>query len=240
MPKTKKKRTKKYKPRVLKVPPMVLDYWEELSDGERHNLDLAGFVALDTIRRGEGEIKNCQDVCLAIQSGYIAAQRFGAEWKVKALMLIAYCGVQLAADYLKKGRKVDAWMLEPAQAALEVVADMEAQCTRRELGENIQETIRHVDKICRFDPEALWTVAPDYARNAHRDDLEPVKAVEGRRALTFMHGSPVIGYVVDDEECGRVIWREPATETNLPITSPVLCLLASKDEEPWEWRKSNN
>lgn len=94
--------------------------------------------------------------------------------------------------------------------------------------------------ICRFDPEALWTVAPDYARNAHRDDLEPVKAVEGRRALTFMHGSPVIGYVVDDEECGRVIWREPATETNLPITSPVLCLLASKDEEPWEWRKSNN
>lgn len=118
MPKTKKRRTKKYKPRALKVPPMVLDYWEELSDGERHNLDLAGFVALDTIRRGEGEIKNCQDVCLAIQSGYIAAQRFGAEWKVKALMLIAYCGVQLAADYLKKGRKVDAWMLEPAQAAL--------------------------------------------------------------------------------------------------------------------------
>ena len=240
MAKTKKRRTKKYKPRALKVPPMVLDYWEELSEGERHNLDLAGFVALDTIRRGEGEIKNCQDVCLAIQSGYIAAQRFGAEWKVKALMLIAYCGVQLAADYLKKGRKVDAWMLEPAQAALEVVADMEAQCTRRELGENIQETFRHVDKICRFDPEALWTVAPDYARNAHRDDLEPVKAVEGRRALTFMHGSPVIGYVVDDEERGRVIWREPKTETNLPITGPVLCLLASKDEEPWEWRKSNN
>nr|DAO35486.1 MAG TPA: hypothetical protein [Caudoviricetes sp.] len=240
MPKTKKRRTKKYKPRALKVPPMVLDYWEELSEGERHNLDLAGFVALDTIRRGEGEIKNCQDVCLAIQSGYIAAQRFGAEWKVKALMLIAYCGVQLAANYLKKGRKVDAWMLEPAQAALEVVADMEAQCTRRELGENIQETIRHVDKICRFDPEALWTVAPDYARNAHRDDLEPVKAVEGRRALTFMHGSPVIGYVVDDEECGRVIWREPKTETNLPITGPVLCLLASPDEEPWAWRKTNS
>lgn len=239
MPKTKKRRTKKYKPRALKVPPMVLDYWEELSEGERHNLDLAGFVALDTIRRGEGEIKNCQDVCLAIQSGYIAAQRFGAEWKVKALMLIAYCGVQLAADYLKKGRKVDAWMLEPAQAALEVVADMEAQCTRRELGENIQETFRHVDKICRFDPEALWTVAPDFARNAHWDKPEPVKAVEGRRALTFMHGSPVIGYVVDDEECGRVIWREPTTETNLPITSPVLCLLASKDEEPWEWRKTN-
>lgn len=240
MPKTKKRRTKKYKPRALKVPPMVLDYWEELSEGERHNLDLAGFVALDTIRRGEGEIKNCQDVCLAIQSGYIAAQRFGAEWKVKALMLIAYCGVQLAADYLKKGRKVDAWMLEPAQAALEVVADMEAQCTRRELGENIQETFRHVDKICRFDPEALWTVAPDYARNAHRDDLEPVKAVEGRRALTFMHGSPVIGYVVDDEERGRVIWREPKTETNLPITGPVLCLLASPDEEPWAWRKTNS
>lgn len=240
MPKTKKRRTKKYKPRALKVPPMVLDYWEELSDGERHNLDLAGFVALDTIRRGEGEIKNCQDVCLAIQSGYIAAQRFGAEWKVKALMLIAYCGVQLAADYLKKGRKVDAWMLEPAQAALEVVADMEAQCTRRELGENIQETFRHVDKICRFDPEALWTVAPDYARNAQKDEPEPVKAVEGRRALTFMHGSPVIGYVVDDEECGRVIWREPKTETNLPITGPVLCLLASPDEEPWAWRKTNS
>lgn len=239
MAKTKKRRTKKYKPRALKVPPMVLDYWEELSEGERHNLDLAGFVVLDTIRRGEGEIKNCQDVCLAIQSGYIAALRFGEEWRVKALMLIAYCGVQLAADYLKKGRKVDAWMLEPAQAALEVVADMEAQCTRRELGENIQETFRHEDKICRFDPEALWTVAPDFARNAHRDDLEPVKAVKGRRALTFMHGSPVIGYVVDDEECGRVIWREPATETNLPITSPVLCLLASKDEEPWEWRKTN-
>lgn len=155
-------------------------------------------------------------------------------------MLIAYCGVQLAADYLKKGRKVDAWMLEPAQAALEVVADMEVQCTRRELGENIQETIRHVDKICRFDPEALWTVAPDYARNAQTDKPEPVKAVEGRRALTFMHGSPVIGYVVDDEERGRVIWREPATATNLPIIGPVLCLLASKDEEPWEWRKSNN
>lgn len=155
-------------------------------------------------------------------------------------MLIAYCGVQLAADYLKKGRKVDAWMLEPAQAALEVVADMEAQCTRRELGENIQETFRHVDKICRFDPEALWTVAPDYARNAQTDKPEPVKAVEGRRALTFMHGSPVIGYVVDDEERGRVIWREPATATNLPIIGPVLCLLASKDEEPWEWRKSNN
>lgn len=60
MAKTKKRRTKKYKPRALKVPPMVLDYWEELSEGERHNLDLAGFVALDTIRRGEGEIKNCQ------------------------------------------------------------------------------------------------------------------------------------------------------------------------------------
>lgn len=240
MAKTKKRRTKKYKPRALKVPPMVLDYWEELSEGERHNLDLAGFVALDTIRRGEGEIKNCQDVCLAIQSGYIAAQRFGAEWKVKALMLIAYCGVQLAANYLKKGRKVDAWMLEPAQAALEVVADMEAQCTRRELGENIQETFRHVDKICRFDPEALWTVAPDFARNAHWDKPEPVKAVEGRRALTFMHGSPVIGYVVDDEECGRVIWREPKTETNLPITGPVLCLLASPDEEPWAWRKTNS
>jgi len=179
-------------------------------------------------------------VCLAIQSGYIAAQRFGAEWKVKALMLIAYCGVQLAADYLKKGRKVDAWMLEPAQAALEVVADMEAQCTRRELGENIQETFRHVDKICRFDPEALWTVAPDFARNAHWDKPEPVKAVEGRRALTFMHGSPVIGYVVDDEERGRVIWREPKTETNLPITGPVLCLLASPDEEPWAWRKTNS
>lgn len=120
----------------------------------------------------------------------------------------------------------------------EVVADMEAQCTRRELGENIQETFRHVDKICRFDPEALWTVAPDYARNAQKDEPEPVKAVEGRRALTFMHGSPVIGYVVRDGE--RVIWREPKTETNLPITGPVLCLLASPDEELWAWRKTNS
>lgn len=191
MAKAKKKRTKKYRPRALKLPPMVLDCWDPLSDKDRADLDLAGFLPL-------------------------------------------------AADYLKKGRKVDAWMLEPAQAALEVVADMEAQCTRRELGENIQETIRHVDKICRFDPEALWTVAPDYARNAQTDKPEPVKAVEGRRALTFMHGSPVIGYVVDDEERGRVIWREPKTETNLPITGPVLCLLESPDEEPWAWRKTNS
>lgn len=240
MAKAKKKRTKKYRPRALKLPPMVLDCWDPLSDKDRADLDLAGFLPLAAIRSGEGTIDNCQNVCLAIQSGYIAALRFGEEWRVKALMLIAYCGVQLAADYLRKGRKVDAWMLEPAQAALEVVADMEAQCTRRELGENIQETIRHVDKICRFDPEALWTVAPDYARNAQTDKPEPVKAVEGRRALTFMHGSPVIGYVVDDEERGRVIWREPKTETNLPITGPVLCLLESPDEEPWAWRKTNS
>lgn len=216
MAKAKKKRTKKYRPRALKLPPMVLDCWDPLSDKDRADLDLAGFLPLAAIRSGEGTIDNCQNVCLAIQSGYIAA------------------------DYLKKGRQVESWMLEPAQAALEVVADMEAQCTRRELGENIQETFRHVDKICRFDPEALWTVAPDYARNAQKDKPEPVKAVEGRRALTFMHGSPVIGYVVDDEECGRVIWREPKTETNLPITGPVLCLLASPDEEPWAWRKTNS
>lgn len=216
MAKAKKKRTKKYRPRALKLPPMVLDCWDPLSDKDRADLDLAGFLPLAAIRSGEGTIDNCQNVCLAIQSGYIAA------------------------DYLKKGRQVESWMLEPAQAALEVVADMEAQCTRRELGENIQETFRHVDKICRFDPEALWTVAPDYARNAQKDEPEPVKAVEGRRALTFMHGSPVIGYVVDDEECGRVIWREPKTETNLPITGPVLCLLASPDEEPWAWRKTNS
>lgn len=215
MAKAKKKRTKKYRPRALKLPPMVLDCWDPLSDKDRADLDLAGFLPLAAIRSGEGTIDNCQNVCLAIQSGYIAALRFGEEWRVKALMLIAYCGVQLAAD-------------------------MEAQCTRRELGENIQETFRHVDKICRFDPEALWTVAPDYARNAQTDKPEPVKAVEGRRALTFMHGSPVIGYVVDDEECGRVIWREPKTETNLPITGPVLCLLASPDEEPWAWRKTNS
>ena len=215
MAKAKKKRTKKYRPRALKLPPMVLDCWDPLSDKDRADLDLAGFLPLAAIRSGEGTIDNCQSVCLAIQSGYIAALRFGEEWRVKALMLIAYCGVQLAAD-------------------------MEAQCTRRELGENIQETFRHVDKICRFDPEALWTVAPDYARNAQKDEPEPVKAVEGRRALTFMHGSPVIGYVVDDEECGRVIWREPKTETNLPITGPVLCLLASPDEEPWAWRKTNS
>ena len=133
MAKAKKKRTKKYRPRALKLPPMVLDCWDPLSDKDRADLDLAGFLPLAAIRSGEGTIDNCQNVCLAIQSGYIAALRFGEEWRVKALMLIAYCGVQLAADYLKKGRKVDAWMLEPAQAALEVVADMEAQCTRREL-----------------------------------------------------------------------------------------------------------
>lgn len=202
MSKPKKKRAKAYKPKPVRTPYLLAKLAPELTQEQRDHLDLVGFLALDAIRRGEGEIKNCQDVCLALQSGYIAAQRFGAEWKVKALMLIAYCGVQLAADYIKKGRQVEAWMLDPAQAALEVVADMEAQCTRRELGENIQETFRHVHQICRFDPEALWTVAPDYARNAHRDKTEPVNAVEGRRALTFMHGSPVIGYVVEDDERG--------------------------------------
>lgn len=82
-----------------------------------------------------------------------------------------------------------------------------------------------------------YYAGPDYIDEAQQREIQ--KAV-GRRAMTFMHGSPVIGYVVDDEECGRVIWREPKTETNLPITGPVLCLLASPDEEPWAWRKTNS
>lgn len=93
MAKAKKKRTKKYRPRALKLPPMVLDCWGPLSDKDRADLDLAGFLPLAAIRSGEGTIDNCQNVCLAIQSGYIAALRFGEEWRVKALMLIAYCGV---------------------------------------------------------------------------------------------------------------------------------------------------
>ena len=100
MAKAKKKRTKKYRPRALKLPPMVLDCWDPLSDKDRADLDLAGFLPLAAIRSGEGTIDNCQNVCLAIQSGYIAALRFGEEWKVKALMLIAYCGVQLAAEFI--------------------------------------------------------------------------------------------------------------------------------------------
>ena len=238
MAKAKKKRTKKYRPRALKLPPMVLDCWDPLSDKDRADLDLAGFLPLAAIRSGEGTIDNCQNVCLAIQSGYIAAQRFGEEWRVKALMLIAYCGVQLAAEFIKQGKPVEPWMLDPAQAALEVVADMEAQCSRRELCENIQETFRNVHRICKFEPEALWVVTPENAVCADDGEVKGINFLEGRRALTFMHGSSIIWYVVRDGE--RVIWREPKTETNLPITGPVLCLLASPDEEPWAWRKTNS
>ena len=153
-------------------------------------------------------------------------------------MLIANCGVQLAAEFIKQGKPVEPWMLDPAQAALEVVADMEAQCSRRELCENIQETFRNVHRICKFEPEALWVVTPENAVCADDGEVKGINFLEGRRALTFMHGSPIIGYVVRDGE--RVIWREPKTETNLPITGPVLCLLASPDEEPWAWRKTNS
>ena len=226
MAKAKKKRTKKYRPRALKLPPMVLDCWDPLSDKDSADLDLAGFLPLAAIRSGEGTIDNCQNVCLAIQSGYIAALRFGEEWRVKALMLI------------KQGKPVEPWMLDPAQAALEVVADMEAQCSRRELCENIQETFRNVHRICKFEPEALWVVTPENAVCADDGEVKGINFLEGRRALTFMHGSPIIGYVVRDGE--RVIWREPKTETNLPITGPVLCLPASPDEEPWAWRKTNS
>lgn len=238
MAKAKKKRTKKYRPRALKLPPMVLDCWDPLSDKDRADLDLAGFLPLAAIRSGEGTIDNCQNVCLAIQSGYIAALRFGEEWRVKALMLIAYCGVQLAAEFIKQGKPVEPWMLDPAQAALEVVADMEAQCSRRELCENIQETFRNVHRICKFEPEALWVVTPEQAMCSDDGEVKGLDYLEGRRALTFMHGSPIIGYVVRDGE--RVIWREPSTETNLPITSPVLCLLADPEENPWYWREGDS
>lgn len=189
MAKAKKKRTKKYRPRALKLPPIVLDCWDPLSDKDRADLDLAGFLPL-------------------------------------------------AAEFIKQGKPVEPWMLDPAQAALEVVADMEAQCSRRELCENIQETFRNVHRICKFEPEALWVVTPENAVCADDGEVKGINFLEGRRALTFMHGSPIIGYVVRDGE--RVIWREPKTETNLPITGPVLCLLASPDEEPWAWRKTNS
>ena len=44
MAKAKKKRTKKYRPRALKLPPMVLDCWDQLSDKDSADLDLAGFL----------------------------------------------------------------------------------------------------------------------------------------------------------------------------------------------------
>ena len=41
MAKAKKKRTKKYRPRALKLPPMVLDCWDPLSDKDSADLDPA-------------------------------------------------------------------------------------------------------------------------------------------------------------------------------------------------------
>lgn len=172
-------------------------------------------------------------------SGYLTASRFGSEWTVKLLMQIAYCGVQWAAACIQAGRPVEEWMLEPAQHALQVLSDMEHQCDRVELCVTHQATIRHRKDICRFDPAALHVVYPERFINAGDEDDEPEEAVFGRIGLTYLHGSPISGYLTRDD-LGRVVWVDPKAEVRIHVTEPIFVLIPDPDKKPYEWMEEEN
>lgn len=239
MPKPKKKRTKTYKPRQIMLPPMVLGCLPEMTDKERADLDLAGLLPLDCIKRGEGTMRNCQDVLLALKSGFVTAERFDDEWRIKLLMQIAYCGITVAANYIEAKKPIQPWMTDPAEDALKLLCDMEAHFGRVELCLNHQKTIHHRERICRFDMMALNIADPSSRtlKNAVRMEDEPISGLFGMSGITYLHNSALTGYLYPDEERGRLLWLDGKTGANIPVERPIMILKEDRNEKPYDWKQ---
>ena len=236
MSKPKKKRSKAYRPKAVERPQnLMVRLLPELSDADRTKIDLASLLPLDAIRRGEGTKENVEYVLASLLVGWILGAAFEEEtrWPAKAQMMVGYGGMLVAEECIKAGtpEKVQQWMVEPAQHALELLGDLERTLTRAELHKAYDVAAKDQRKLCCMDSVAV--IRPD--------DPSSWKRAYDFQGVTYLHGSATCGIL--DELDGALFWWDPDDDVRIRITGPTIMIIslpfAPEKRKLLEERKQN-
>lgn len=215
----KKKRSKAYRPKAVKAPNhLLVKLLPELTKEEHTKIELASLLPLDAIRRGEGTLENVDYVMNSLHVGWVCSAAFERQTKIDAqsLFMVAYGCMRLVSELIRSGKadQVPDWMLEPAQQALELLADMQAEMSRAEMHDAYEAMLKARKHLC--NPESAAAIRPD--------DPSSWKKSYMHHGLMYLHDAVQIGFL--EERDGQIFWWAYDTQTLIRITKPTVMLVS--------------
>lgn len=234
MSKPKKKRTKAYHPKKVRPPVRLMaKLLPELTEEQQTELDLVGFLALDAIRRGVGGPDHVAGVRSLLRQGYILSAAFeekeDREGEIKALMYVALGGLMIAEAFIRDGRPegVKHWMIDAAQAALELEADMERSLPI--------EDVYCAAKIVLDPPKTIMPLSLSNVAVIEPGRPETWAKAYSKTGLVFLHGAAIPGVL--DERGEHVYWWNPERDISIRIEEPTVMVYSY--DLPADWRKNH-
>lgn len=229
---TKRRRTKKYRPREVSPSPIVAEVTlGEITEEEIQTLHECATRAVDLLQLGTHEIKAFADVEITLRNLWIYAQRFEEEDDIRMLVVMAR-GAMLFIYYNTIGRET--WFgkttskhteltpealkvcCQPIQACVDLYFDLARQAERRAELVACQAAAKKLR--IGFDAHVYLTDGTEYA-----------DSMLNRRGVAYVHGRCASGFFKKDS-LGRLVWRMPLTDSQAVIDKATLAYLV--DAEP--------
>lgn len=227
--KQQKKRTKAYRPKRVHAPYLLAKLAPELTPEQRDHLDLVGFLALDAIRRGVGKPEHVKTIKMILQQGFVLKSAFDEEreGEIQALMYVALAGLMIAEAFIidEHPEGVKHWMIDAAQAALELEADMERQLPAADLCYAARVVVENQRRIMPLQLRNIAVIEPG------RPDTW--KDAYSRTGICFLHGAAIPGVI--DERGEHIYWWNTDLDISIRIEEPAVMVLSL--DLPKDWRK---
>lgn len=207
---TTKKRNKKYKPRAVRIPALVLDSIP-LSEKNRRNLSLDAHVALRALKDGETNLSYYSGVSFYMGVG----ARLAKHCNDSASLFLLFALGEVAVRELRKGHAIATVfaVLETALGVIDDIIDNDV-CKRSEWGD------------ASIGSCYGKRVNLDAGRIVYPSDPRTWKDVLGKPSSVWIHSMVSCGYLKYVEETNRLLWIDPNEDITIWVQEPLVQLLA--------------
>ena len=225
-----KKPRKPYRPKRARTASIIYRVTDQLTEDQHREIDLLGLLHLDNIRRGMGTEEDIAFVQGGIRACYVLSAAFEGKDKLQKLCRLA-AGSTYAINRILKfeaARRqhkddllpIEEFLLQPAQAVLEIHGEMTRNCDRSILVRASRASYDSGKPVLAVDVGVGFVVEPEW--NA---DDETTKAIEGKPGCAYMNGALRNGHVRMNHDMKRNEFYDPDEDVTVPITEKVTVML---------------
>ncbi|MGN1149460.1 MAG: hypothetical protein ACI4SY_02000 [Sutterella sp.] len=212
-----KKRTKKYRPKPVRVPSIVYRA-NPITAEQRADCDLFTFVKFDALRRGEGTVEDCSEIQRALYHAWILTRGSKETWEMRMLFTLAFACLNAVSKCLQHGLPIPECVYEPVQMALDVFQDMKDSLDRKEMVDSLRALSDSKEIFYCIAENAGFVVGPNKAATE--------KVLE-RRGCGIINHKLRSGFLRRNSNMGnRLEWISPTEDwLTVPVTHQFVLLL---------------
>ena len=215
-----KKRTKKYRPREVKNPPLIYDVIAspEVAKRDLDDLETYALMAARRLEDGKGTDEDIATLAVVIDHAFVAAAAFNEKYDLRLLCLLATAALMAAKGDMKLGKTPHPCLVRIIREAVRLHRELMNHMKRSELVSVGRTANKHYKDI-RVNPKSAFILDPD---SSGGEDLK--KYLINCVGITFVNGACRTGYLSYDESRDAWLWVMPKQEMQAVIKEPIFVL----------------